>query len=66
MWNANFPSEVAEHLRASGDVRLITGGDSCHGVVIKKGAAIGAALLHISREDRRSLRVPRRFSETYV
>lgn len=66
MRKGDFPSEVAEHQRASGDVRLITGGDSHHGVVIKKGAAIGAALLHISREDRRSLTVPRRFSETYV
>lgn len=46
--------------RASGDVRLITGGESymCHGVVIKKTVVIGAALLHISREDRRfSLRI---------
>lgn len=48
---------------ASGDVRLITGGesDSFHGVVIKKGAAIGAALLHISREVRRSLEYPGNF-----
>lgn len=52
-----FPSEAAEHRRASGDVRLITGGesDSLYGVVIKKSAAIGTALLHISRKDRRSL-----------
>jgi len=68
MWNVKgeFLSAATEHRRASGassDVRLITGGesDSLHGVVIKKGAAIETALLHISREDRRSLENPENF-----